>query len=316
MEIKLFTHSGAAHADDVFAVAILKKAFEGNLVRVIRTRNPAELKQAAGMPLTFLLDVGGVYDPAELLFDHHQPQGAGYRQPEIKEWPYATAGLVWRHYGAQAISKMHPFLTSSQVKEIVDCIDDSVLKYIDAVDCGIRFKSHGPSLSGIIASFNAASFESGEDSFPLVCDLAQVLLTNFINRQAAKIKAIAQVRDSAKLCNGRVLKLESCVPWISVVAEEMPNIKVVVYPVRQPDRQVWQMRVAVDVGPNGQNRLTLPAAWGGLEHQDLANMTGVKDAIFCHRSLHLAGADSLEGIISMAERALTIHQDEFIALAA
>lgn len=316
MEIKLYTHSGAAHADDVFAAAILQTAFEGNSIRVIRTRNPIELKQAAGMPLTFLLDVGGVYDPAELLFDHHQPQGAGYRQPDIKEWPYATAGLVWRHYGAQAVSQMHPSLTSVQVNEVVDAIDDQVLKYIDAVDCGIRFKSHGPSLSGIIASFNAASFETGEDSFPLVCDLARVLLKNFINRQVAKISAMVQVRNSAKLSQGRVLKLEACVPWVSVVADEMPGVKMVVYPVIQTDRHVWQMRVAVDTGPNGQNRLTLPANWGGLEHHALATATGVKDALFCHRSLHLAGAASFEGIISMAEKALAMHQDDRVALAA
>lgn len=306
MKIKLFTHDRAAHADDTFAVAILQMVYAADHeVSITRTRDPAILNAAAGTPGAFLLDVGGIYDPPNRLFDHHQPEGAGYRNPRLREWPFATAGLVWMYYGDPAVRKMHPDLLESEVKEVVIYIDETVMKYIDAVDCGVRLKTAGPSLSGIIASFNAAWYESEEDAFPLVVDLARVLLTNFINRIVGKIKARAQVRRSARLLDGRILHLKACVPWTEVVSNEMPNIMMAIYPVGYGAEQSWQMRTAVD--SRHAPRIQLPQSWGGLERCTLAGKCNESGAIFCHRSLHLAGARSFDAIVNMAQQALLIH---------
>ncbi|KVP17348.1 MYG1 family protein [Burkholderia ubonensis] len=303
--IKLITHDRVAHADDTFAAAILRIAF-GQVV-VQRTRDPDILRMEAGAPGTFLLDVGGRYDPDRRLFDHHQPEGAGFRNQQDKEWPYATAGLVWKHYGEQAVRRMHPSLDDAGVDEIVQHIDDTVLKYIDAVDCGVRLKTAGPSLSALIASFNTAWYEHEEDIFPLVMDLAQVLLTNFIKRYAGKVFARDKVRQSIPRLDGRVLILEACIPWVTVVAEEMPDVLFVVYPVGDAAATAsqWQLRAAVH--PDMTPRIKLPQSWGGLERHALARVCGEREAVFCHRSRHLAGASSLEGALFMAEAAIREH---------
>lgn len=303
--IKLITHDRVCHADDTFAAAILQIAY--GQATVLRTRDPAILSAEAGAPDTFLLDVGGRYDPDRRLFDHHQPEGAGYRNPEQAEWPYATAGLVWKHYGAQAVSKLHPALNAAGVQEVLRHIDDTMLKYIDAVDCGVRLKSSGPSLSAIIASFNSAWYEGDEEVFPLVVNLAQVILTNFIKRYAGKVFARDKVRRSESRQDGRVLILEACIPWVTVVAEEMPDVLFVVYPVgdlKQGANQ-WQLRAAanLDMTP----RIQLPQSWGGLERNALARVCGEHEAVFCHRSRHLAGAQSLDGALFMAEVAIREH---------
>lgn len=309
MKIKLITHDRVAHADETFAVAILQIALAKYPIEVVRTRNPVTLRSEAGAPGTFLLDVGGVYDPARRLFDHHQPEGAGYRNPELREWPMATAGLVWKHYGNQTVLNMHPDLTPPEVAEVVDVIDDTVLKFIDAVDCGVRLKSAGPSLSGIIASFNAAWYETEEDPFTLVTELARVLLQNFINRQVGKIKARQYVRNARPELGGKLLVLSACRPWTEVVSKEMPEVLMVAYPVGFGAEQTWQMRTAISViGTKQEPRIMLPAAWGGLERQALAQVCGQHDAIFCHRSLHLAGAKTYEGIVAMAEKALQLSK--------
>lgn len=305
MKIKLITHDRVAHADDTFAVAILRIAFANHPIEVIRTRDPATLRKEAGAPGTFLLDVGGVYDPARRLFDHHQQAGAGYRNAAAREWPMATAGLVWRHYGSRAVLSMHPDLTPSEISEVVTVIDETVLKFIDAVDCGVRLKSAGPSLSGIIASFNPAWYEADEDSFSLVTELARVLLKNFINRHVGKIKARQHVRKARTELDGKLLVMSACIPWTEVVSEEMPDVLLVTYPVGFGAEQTWQMRTAVSV--KQEPRIMLPASWGGLERQALANVCGQHDAIFCHRSLHLAGAKTYEGILAMAQKALPLE---------
>jgi len=87
--MKVATHPGNFHADDVFAVAVLELV-HGSL-EVVRTRD-ADAQAAADVRV----DVGGRHDPASGDFDHHQKGGAGERENGIR---YASFGLVWREYG-------------------------------------------------------------------------------------------------------------------------------------------------------------------------------------------------------------------------
>lgn len=305
MAIKLITHDRIVHADDTFAAAILRIAHGEAVIQ--RTRDPAVLQSAAGAPDTFLLDVGGQFDPARRLFDHHQPDGAGFRNPAQSEWPYATAGLVWKYYGAQAVRNLHPSLDEQGVAEIVQHIDDTMLKYIDAIDCGVRLKHSGPSLSAIIGSFNNTWFEREDDVFPLVLQLAEVILSNFVKRYAGKVFAREKVRQSEQRSDGRILVLDTCLPWVTVVAEEMPDVKFVVYPVPESDTSKstqWQLRAAVNSDRDMTPRIKLPQRWGGLERHSLSRVCGEREAVFCHRSLHLAGAQSLDAALYMADSAI------------
>lgn len=311
---KIITHDGVFHADDVFAVAILRLIHPA--VPVVRTRDRALIQSAMGTSGTYLLDIGGACYPEMGLYDHHQPEGAGFREQEghSHEWPYATAGLIWKHFGAEVVAILHPALTLDGVAETVRHLDEALIKYIDAVDCGVRLKSSGPSLSALIASFNPSWYEPQEDSFPLVIELAQVVLTNFIKRYAGKVLARDTVRQSATRLNGRVLILETCLPWAEVVSNEMPDVLFVAYPVDSMGRQQWQLR-ATDQAL-GVPRIQFPADWAGREHRALANVTGVESAVFCHRSRHLAGATTLEDALSLALVAISRNTSANLPLAA
>lgn len=300
MTVKLITHDRVVHADDAFAAAMLRIVYGD--VEVVRTREPAILKAEAGKPGVFFLDVGGRYDHAHRLYDHHQPAGAGWRQPAERRWPYATAGLVWKHYGYQVVQAMHSGLQPDEVFEVVDFVDETVIKFIDAVDCGVRLKSAGPSISGVIASFNTSWFEQDREVFPLVMDLAQVILGNVITRQVGVVAARTEVRNAPRVHAGRVLVLEKCMPWTSVVAEEFPDVLCAIYPVPDAGGASWQIRTAVNEDMSA--RMVLPRPWAGLDHGELAAISKVSDAIFCHRNGHLAGAGSQAGALQLAQRAL------------
>src|SRR4051794_21739423 len=87
--MKVATHPGNFHADDVFAVAVL--GLVHGPLELVRTRD-----EAAQAATDLRVDVGGRSDPASGDYDHHQKGGAGERANGIR---YASFGLVWREHG-------------------------------------------------------------------------------------------------------------------------------------------------------------------------------------------------------------------------
>ena len=111
--MRLVTHSGPFHADEVFAYALLR-VFLGEELELLRTRDPDLIARA-----DIAIDVGGEYDPARRRFDHHQRDYRG---------PLSSAGMVlsWlEHTG-----KLSGHLAAQLRADWVD--------YVDAVDNGRR----------------------------------------------------------------------------------------------------------------------------------------------------------------------------------
>ena len=70
MTHKIGTHSGQFHLDEVLACFLLRTYIpEYKNCSIIRSRDPAVWAQCHT-----LVDVGGVYDPSNNRFDHHQKE--------------------------------------------------------------------------------------------------------------------------------------------------------------------------------------------------------------------------------------------------
>ena len=119
-KIKVVTHDGSFHADDVFACAALSLWAErnGRKIEIIRTRDENLIKRA-----DIVLDVGMEYDPEKNKFDHHQKDGAGEREFGIR---YSSFGLVWKKFGIE--------LSGSE--KAAKVIDKILVAPIDAYDNG------------------------------------------------------------------------------------------------------------------------------------------------------------------------------------
>jgi uncharacterized UPF0160 family protein len=66
----------------------------------------------------------------------------------------------------------------------------------------------------------------------------------------------------------------------------------------------WRL-VAMRLNPNSfENRKDFPKDWAGLRDEEFQKVSGVSDAVFCHRGLFLAGAKTKEGAIKLAQIAL------------
>jgi uncharacterized UPF0160 family protein len=299
-EYIIAAHNGVFHADDVFAVATLLVLFEGKAgdvmadlrpLKVIRTRTPEEIETA-----DFVVDVGGVSDPARGRFDHHQIGGAGERPNGI---PYASFGLVWKHFGEKICGS----------KDVADMVDQKLVQPIDALDNGVSivkeiFAGIRPyDLSAIIGGMNPNWNEKesiSDENFMSAVSLAKGILTREIIAAKADIAGMRFVDDVYHSTEDkRVIVLDRDYPWERILSN-YPEPLFVLY----PKDSTWRIKTVRKGLQTFENRKDLPAAWAGKKGAELSAITGVPGGIFCHNKLFMAAAETKEAALAMVGRAL------------
>lgn len=286
-------HNGSFHADDVFACATLLLVLNDR-AKIIRTRDEEIIKKG-----DYVVDVGGIYNPDTNRFDHHQKEGAGKRENTI---PYASFGLVWKKFGEDLCGSA----------EVAKIIDQKLVQPIDAGDNGIDISK--PIFEGIsdyniglvVSSFRPTWQEniSSDKTFPRAVKLAKEVLLNEIKRIKASFHARKVIVDAYnKVIDKRIIIIDEPVKRDDVVATlvSFPEPLFGIYPNKYKDWQVVAIRKAME---SFELRKKLPKNWAGLREEELTQVTGVPDAIFCHKDLFLAGAKSKEGAIKLAQLAL------------
>ncbi|WBS03663.1 MYG1 family protein [Pseudoduganella sp. SL102] len=307
----IVTHNGKFHADDAWAAAVLFVLFPD--AELVRTRDPAVIEAA-----DFAVDVGGIWNPAAGRFDHHQKGFDGARQTGV---PYASAGLVWREYGARCVSVLADLHTGQQLpndtaREIAYAIDADIVQYLDLSDVGAAKNAPGGyGLSAVISGFNPNWLDEQRlgydgaadvyrlDQFRRAMALLTDILVNAVKYRVGALLAVEQVRDAEVLADGRLLFLRnSALPWTQVVRKEMPKVLFVLSHSIAENRYMLH---TIPVSPESfAARADLPAPWAGLRDAELAAVTGVADATFCHNGRFIAAARSYEGAYAMAMLAL------------
>jgi uncharacterized UPF0160 family protein len=295
---KIVTHNGGFHADDCFAVAtlLLHLGKEMDGVEIIRTRD-TKLIEAGDL----VVDVGGVHDPSIGRFDHHQTGGAGERANGI---PYASFGLVWQEFGKEVAGS----------EFVYELIDNGLVSFVDAEDSGVNVvevKKGGVSIytiQRVIGSFDPgtdASEDELKNAFIKVVELAKVVLLNEIRlgkteegMREVVVRAYEEVPDK------RIVVLDDSKGWNrALISEILSKFEEPMYFVREHRAHGWQ---TVAVGyENYVNRKDLPEGWAGKRDEELARVTGVDDAVFCHNGRFMCIAKTKEGAIALAKRALS-----------
>lgn len=305
------THGGKFHADDAWAVAVLKVLFPD--ADIVRTREQATIDAA-----DFAVDVGGVWNPAAGRFDHHQKEFDATRGSGV---PYASAGLVWREYGARCVAVLAErhtgeLLADDVAQQIAYAIDADIVQYLDLSDVGVARNAPGSyGLSAVVSGFNPGWLDEqrlgyGEaadryrmDQFMRVLELLTDIMGNAVRYRVGAMLAVAQVRQAEVLEDGKLLFLKNAaLPWSSVVRKEMPKVLFVISHSLSEQRYILHT-VPVDT-ESFDARADLPASWAGLREAELAAVTGVDDAVFCHTGRFIAAARTYDGIRRMARQAL------------
>ena len=291
--MRIATHSGSFHADEVFALAALGRL--GEQTEIVRTRDP-ELLAAADLRV----DVGCGDDPSSGDFDHHQRDFSAARANGVG---YASFGLVWRHYGARLCDG------DAETAAIVDA---TLVQGVDAGDTGQRLTElviddvQPMGLQGVIGAFNARwdetlSADEERARFDAALQLARGILTREIASAASGRRAAQLVQAAiADAGDPRLIELPVNAPWKRVLVAAAPQALYVVL----PKRQGFGLEAVPRELGSFENRRDLPAAWAGLDGERLVEATGVPDALFCHAKRFLVVASTRPGIGALAELAL------------
>jgi uncharacterized UPF0160 family protein len=96
-------------------------------------------------------------------------------------------------------------------------------------------------------------------------------------------------------------------PWTQVVRKEMPKILFVIS--HSLAEQRYMLHTVPISAESFKARADLPEAWAGLRDAELAAVTGVPDASFCHNGRFIAAVKSYEGARAMALLALKSVED-------
>jgi uncharacterized UPF0160 family protein len=262
---------------------------------IIRTRDEKIIKHAKAED-SYVFDIGGVYDEKENRFDHHQIGGAGKRGGV----EYASFGLVWKKFGKT--------LTSGE--KVAEFIEKRLAMPIDAFDNGFdlvenKYEVTPYYIQHIFLAMKPTWREENLDKdvvFLKCVEIAkEVLAREIIQAQDALLaeEALVSIFENAK--DKRIIVLDKNYPW-GYVLNNFPEPLFVVYYKKEND--FWKVEAIKENPKTFVNRKNFPKLWAGLRDEELQNVTGVPDAIFCHRGLFLAIAKSKEGAIKLAQIAV------------
>lgn len=288
---KLITHNGSFHADDIFATVTLSLLLEKKeeSFEIIRTRDEEIIKNG-----DYVFDVGGIYDAEKNKFDHHQVGGAGRHENGIE---YAAFGLVWQKFGEEVCGS----------KEIADRLEEKFVTPIDANDNGINLyelkREIAPyTIQDIFLAFRPTWKEEEDYDKPFLelVDFAKKILIREIKKMEDIILAESAVEKCyAESIDKKIIVLDDHYPWGEIVANYPEPIFVI-----SPKADMWRVECVRKQKFSFENKKNLPLAWAGLRDEELQKVTGVPDAIFCHRALFLTVAGSKEGAMKLAQIAL------------
>lgn len=286
----LVTHDGVFHADDIFATATLMLLLKED-VEIVRTRE--DQKIALG---DYVYDVGGEYAPEKNRFDHHQEGGAGKRENGI---PYAAFGLVWKTYGENVCGS----------KEIAQRIDERLVQAVDADDNAVTLEDwkfpdvKSYRIQSLFGVFRPTWEE--EKNHDAVFEMLAMLAKKIILREIAHAKGIIDARekvlaDYAASEDKRIVVLNGEYP----MGDTLESFAEPLFLVAKRTDGKWHAHGIAKTPGSFERKKDFPKAWAGKRDEELQQITGVPDAVFCHNGLFIAVALSKEGALKLAQIAL------------
>lgn len=259
----LGTHDGSFHADEVTACALLILFNKIDLEKVIRTRDPKKLQNCE-----YVCDVGGIYDPSQKRFDHHQSNYQG---------SYSSAGMILKYLSDEKIID----------QKLYQYINRSLVMGVDAIDNGKATPMLGhSSFSSVIANFVPVRHDADSQVFEGAFLQALNFCLGHLKRMVERFDYIQECRCVIKAemdKNKQIMFFDRSMPWIESFFElggaHHPAIFIVM-----PAGKQWKLRgIPPSYEKRMQVRVPLPLKWAGLIDKELKVETQIPGAVFCHK---------------------------------
>ncbi|MDW9478720.1 MYG1 family protein [Sinorhizobium meliloti] len=300
---RLITHSGSFHADDVMATVVLRRLHPQ--AALVRTRDRAILDSTTDTDIVY--DVGFEYDPSKRRYDHHQP-GHPLRDDDT---PYSSFGLIWLHHGAEFLRSHFPDDPEDVLRTVWRNIDRKFVIDIDRSDNGyvppgaVASPSE-TTLSLLVEDFVAPWDDASQDNdarFLEAVSLFGEVFRNRVIRTVSMARAEAAVLDAFRNAEDpRIVVIPDYMPVGSVVRKH--GFDEALYTVERSRSGEWFVTCVRPEGDPFGQRKPLPLEWAGLRDAELAAITGVEDAVFCHVKRFTCATRSLDTALQLARLAV------------
>jgi uncharacterized UPF0160 family protein len=280
----LGTHDGRFHADEVTAAALLLEFGQIKREGIFRTRDPKVLDECE-----YVCDVGGIYDPEQKLFDHHQVNYTG---------PLSSAGMILLFLKERGLIAV----------DLYQLLYNELVQGVDAYDNGKELL--GPNVttfSHVISNFNTIIYDSSEEEEKRAFSDALSFAEGHIHRLVERFLYVQSCRETVKTAmkEGKtVLLFDRSIPWMDAFfelgGEKHPAIFVVM-----PAGKHWKLR---GIPPSSNERMKvrhpLPIEWAGLLEDDIKKKTGIPGAIFCHKGRFISVWETREDALKALQQVL------------
>lgn len=278
------THDGTFHADDVSACALLFVFDQIDREQIYRTRDESVLAECE-----YVCDVGGVYDPSIKRFDHHQNSYSG---------SLSSAGMILQYLRDQKVMSL----------ALYQYLNNGMIIGIDAHDNGIVMQEDGVcTLSHVIAGMVPLGYRADAALYMKAFLEAVDFASGHFRRAIERFHYIDSCKDAVAASMApreKVLFFDEAMPWqesfFALGGEDHPALFIVM-----PAQDHWKLR-GIPPSPMDKMgvRMPLPADWAGLRGEELANASGVKGAIFCHKGLFISVWETKEAALKALEKVL------------
>lgn len=313
------THNGTFHCDEVLGCFMLKLLNKD--AKIVRSRDMAVLDTC-----DVVIDVGNVFDPVKLRFDHHQ-KGFEHTFNSLKpEMPFhiklSSAGLVYCHFGETIIKKILGEINKEVLSHVYKQVYESFLIEVDGIDNGVEMcegnykydiNTH---LSKRVSHFNKkwndkSSFDE-DAAFAKAMELAgnefveNVNFTYNVWWPARKVvmDAISERYDVHE--SGEIVRFDEWVPFIRhlLFLEKSMNIQVPIKYALYKDGENWRIRAVPIAESSFICRVPLLKSWQGLREDDLIKAGAPPGVIFVHNTGFIGGHRQYQGALEMAVKSL------------
>jgi uncharacterized UPF0160 family protein len=299
--VELYVHPGVFHADDVLCGAILNLITGENLSIIRRRMNEDEVQALAGATdgvIRIICDTGNTdYASGTLLaLDHHSAIKDTYEN-----------GIQYA-----AIGKLFECLRVAFPDQFPawDKVLTGILWPVESQDNGQKMDElevqAGPNLFAWVNSFNCNWNEDSSAADNKYLEAVAVAST-ILDRQLSRIKAGWEGEQEASKAienaSDSIVVFDRFCPWQNPVVNynvEHPEsiIKVVVFKNMQGQ---WNTQ-CTPVAPNSFDTIRkIPEAWAGKRNAELAELSGINGAVFCHPGRWMAVWETKEEAIKAAK---------------
>ncbi len=283
-EIRLGTHNGIFHRDEVIAISILKIVYEDCKTAIIRSRNINKLNTC-----DVVVDVGG----GDL--DHHIK---GFNRRRENGILYASAGLTWKKYGKEVITKLNSELNETEINNIFGAIDEDIIVPVDNDDNGVSGIHRFSFVENMLPVWNQEI--DFDNSFLETVEICEKILRKIIHEYISK-ELVKE--DFCERVYNHIAEIPNQIyPWLNEAINYNDNHTEKVYFVIFPYPDGGWAAQCVPPKDNKMGQLKpFPKSWSGLTGSSLEIESGVAGAILCHNFRFFARAQSKEAILEMCK---------------